>query len=62
MIEITVDDLKEKIDRNDSFVLVKTSDNVSVCAMDAVKGNLAWCSRASGRLFALVFGVRRLTR
>jgi len=36
--EITVDNLKEKMDRNDSFVLINASDNVSVCSMDAVKG------------------------
>ena len=36
--EITIDDLKEKIDRGDSFVLVNASDSVSVCSMDAVKG------------------------
>jgi rhodanese-related sulfurtransferase len=36
--EITVEDLKERIDRKDSFVLINVSDNVSVCSMDAIKG------------------------
>jgi rhodanese-related sulfurtransferase len=36
--EITIDDLKAKFDNNESFVLVNASDNVTVCAMDAVKG------------------------
>ena len=36
--EITVDQLKEKLDRNESFVLINASDNVSVCSMDAIKG------------------------
>jgi rhodanese-related sulfurtransferase len=35
---IEIDELKEKIDRGDSFVLVNAADNVSVCSMDAVKG------------------------
>jgi len=35
---IEIDELKERIDREDSFVLVNAADNVSVCSMDAVKG------------------------
>ena len=35
---IGIDELKEKMDRKDSFVLVNAADNVSVCSMDAVKG------------------------
>jgi rhodanese-related sulfurtransferase len=35
---IAIDDLKAKIDRGDSFVLVNAADNVSVCSMDAIKG------------------------
>ncbi len=35
---ITVDELKEKIDRGDSFILINASNNVNVCTMDAIKG------------------------
>jgi rhodanese-related sulfurtransferase len=35
-IEIT--ELKDRIDRHESFVLVNASDNVSACSMDAIKG------------------------
>jgi len=35
---IEIEELKEKVDRGDSFVLVNASQNVSVCAMDAIKG------------------------
>ena len=35
---IEVDELKDKIDRGDSFVLVNAADNVTVCSMDAIKG------------------------
>jgi rhodanese-related sulfurtransferase len=35
---IEIDELKERIDRGDSFVLANASTNVSVCAMDAIKG------------------------
>ena len=35
---IEIDDLKDKMDRGDSFVLVNAANNVSVCAMDAIKG------------------------
>jgi rhodanese-related sulfurtransferase len=35
---IEIDELKERIDRGDSFVLANASSNVTVCAMDAIKG------------------------
>jgi len=35
---IEIEELKEKIDRNESFVLVNAADNVTVCSMDAIKG------------------------
>ncbi len=35
---IEIDQLKERIDRGDSFVLVNAADNVTACSMDAVKG------------------------
>jgi len=35
---IDIEDLKAKIDKGESFVLVNAADNVTVCAMDAVKG------------------------
>lgn len=35
---IEVNELKERLDRGDKFVLVNAADNVSVCAMDAIKG------------------------
>lgn len=35
---IAIDELKEKMDRGDAFVLVNAAENVSVCAMDAIKG------------------------
>jgi rhodanese-related sulfurtransferase len=36
--DIGIHELKEKIDRGDSFVLVNAADNVTVCSMDAIKG------------------------
>jgi len=38
VIGIEIDELKEKIDRGDSFVLANASDNVTVCSMDAIRG------------------------
>jgi rhodanese-related sulfurtransferase len=35
---IAIEELKEKVDRGDSFVLVNAADNVTVCSMDAIKG------------------------
>jgi rhodanese-related sulfurtransferase len=35
---IAIDELKERVDRGDSFVLVNAAENVSVCSMDAIKG------------------------
>jgi rhodanese-related sulfurtransferase len=35
---IEIEELKEKVDRGDSFVLVNAAQNVSVCSMDAIKG------------------------
>jgi rhodanese-related sulfurtransferase len=35
---IEIDDLKEKMDRGESFVLVNAANNVAVCAMDAIRG------------------------
>lgn len=35
---ISIETLKEKIDSQESFILVNASDNVSVCSMDAIKG------------------------
>ena len=35
---IEIDDLTDKMDRGESFVLVNAANNVSVCAMDAIKG------------------------
>jgi len=35
---IEIDELKAKMDRGDSFVLVNAANNVSVCAMDAIRG------------------------
>lgn len=35
---IAIDELKEKMDRGDAFVLVNAAENVSVCSMDAIKG------------------------
>jgi len=36
--EITIDNLKKRIDGEESFILVNAADNVSVCSMDAIKG------------------------
>jgi rhodanese-related sulfurtransferase len=36
--EIAIDDLKKRIDDDESFILVNAADNVSVCSMDAIKG------------------------
>jgi rhodanese-related sulfurtransferase len=35
---IEVDELKQRIDRGDKFVLVNASTDVSECSMDAIKG------------------------
>jgi rhodanese-related sulfurtransferase len=35
---ISIDDLKKRIDDEQSFILVNAADNVSVCSMDAIKG------------------------
>jgi rhodanese-related sulfurtransferase len=35
---IQIEELKSRIDRGDSFLLVNAADNVSVCSMDAIKG------------------------
>jgi rhodanese-related sulfurtransferase len=35
---LEIDELKERLDRGDKFVLVNASNNVSVCSMDAIKG------------------------
>jgi rhodanese-related sulfurtransferase len=35
---ISIDDLKKRIDQQESFILVNAADNVSVCSMDAIKG------------------------
>jgi rhodanese-related sulfurtransferase len=35
---ITIDELKERIDADESFILINCAENVSVCSMDAVKG------------------------
>jgi rhodanese-related sulfurtransferase len=35
---IEIDELKKRIDTGDSFVLANASNNVAVCAMDAIKG------------------------
>ena len=36
--EIAIDDLKKRIDDDESFILVNAANNVSVCSMDAIKG------------------------
>jgi rhodanese-related sulfurtransferase len=36
--KISIDELKERIDKEESFILVNAADNVSVCSMDAIKG------------------------
>ncbi len=35
---IQIEELKSRIDRGDSFLLVNAADNVSVCSMDAIRG------------------------
>jgi rhodanese-related sulfurtransferase len=35
---IEIDELKERIDRGDTFVLANASNNVTVCSMDAIRG------------------------
>lgn len=38
--EITIEDLKNRIDDDESFILVNAVDNDSVCAMDALTGTI----------------------
>ena len=35
---ISIEQLKDKVDREESFILVNAADNVAVCSMDAIKG------------------------
>jgi rhodanese-related sulfurtransferase len=35
---ISIEKLKEKVDKEESFILVNAADNVPVCSMDAIRG------------------------
>jgi hypothetical protein len=59
---IEIDELKERVDRGDSFVLVNAAENISVCSMDAIKGT--YCipkEQLLGQLAAL-FPAKELSR